>query len=64
MKLFNKPEWLRPEINDPKYWVHVGVLVIIGVLVFNYYGYFTPWWVLLIAITMGDIVAHTVLQLD
>ena len=27
MKLFNKPNWLKPEINEPKYWLHVLVLI-------------------------------------
>jgi hypothetical protein len=69
MKLFKKPEWLRPEINDPVYWLHLIIIaaVVLGIL---------QWWkggemltlknvlasVPLLA--LGDMVAHTTLGLD
>lgn len=69
MKLFNKPHWLRPEINDPIYWVH---LVILSVTVlwllqaFKFGDMLTIknvlWSVPMLAI--GDVVAHTILGLD
>jgi hypothetical protein len=69
MKLFNKPNWLKPELNEPKYWLHL--LVIAGV-VLGLLQYFTGgemltlknvlWSIPLLAI--GDLVAHTLLQLD
>lgn len=68
--LFKKPKWLKPEINELKYWVHIAVIIAViyglmtylydpnqlsGIMVFVVYAlYFTA----------GDIVAHTALGLD
>jgi len=69
MKLFNKPKWLKPELNDLVYWVHLLILsaVVLGLLQFFVGGeMFTLhnvlWSVPLLAV--GDAVAHTVLRLD
>ena len=69
MKLFKKPKWLRPEIDEPKYWVHIAVLVgviyglmqlydpnqLTGIFTFIVYGLF---------LAIADIVAHTILGFD
>lgn len=69
MKLFNKPKWLKPEINEPVYWIH---LVIIAVVVLGVLQYFQGgnmltlknvlWSIPLLAV--GDLIAHTILGLD
>ena len=67
--MFRKPNWLKPEINKPIYYVH---LVVLAVVVLGILQYFTGgemftiknvlWSVpLLLA---GDIVAHTLLKLN
>ena len=69
MKLFKKPKWLKPEINELKYWVHLAILatVVLGIL-----QYLTGdsiltiknvlWLIPILAI--GDLIAHTILKLD
>ena len=69
MKFFNKPRWIKPELNEPKYWLH---LVIIAVIVLGILQYFKGgemltilnvlWSIPLLA--LGDFIAHTILQLD
>lgn len=69
MALFNKPKWLKPEINEPLYYVHVAIIsvVVLGVLQYFQGGNMLTlknvlWSIPLI--TLGDIIAHTVLKLD
>lgn len=69
MKLFNKPKWLLPEINEPIYFLH---LVIISVVVLGILQYFTGsnmltiknvlWSIPLLLI--GDLTAHSILKLN
>jgi len=69
MKLFKKPNWLKPEINEPIYYLHLAVisLVVLGLL-----QYFTGGDMLTIKnvlwsiplLLAGDIVAHTILKLN
>jgi hypothetical protein len=33
MKLFNKPKWLKPEINELKYYVHTLILAAVALLI-------------------------------
>jgi hypothetical protein len=69
MKLFKKPRWLKPEINEPIYYVHV---IIIAVVILGILQYFTGGEMLTIKnvlwsiplITLGDVIAHTVLRLN
>jgi amino acid transporter len=69
MKLFKKPNWLKPEINEPKYWLH---LVIIAVVVLAILQYFLHGEMLTIKnvlisvplILLGDMVAHSLLRLN
>lgn len=69
MKLFNKPKWLKPEINEPIYYVHVAIIavIVLGILKFTVDGDMLTiknvlWSIPLI--TAGDIVAHTLLKLN
>lgn len=69
MKLFNKPNWLRPEINEPLYYVHVAV---IAVVTLGTLQYFTGGEMLTVTnvlwsiplLTLGDVIAHSVLKLN
>ena len=68
-KLFNKPRWLKPEINEPIYYLH---LLIIAVVVLGILQYFQGGEMLTIKnvlwsiplLLAGDIVAHTLLKLN
>ena len=69
MKLFDKPRWLKPEINEPLYYVHLAVLafVALGILQVWQGGEMLTVQNVLISIPLllaGDIVAHTILGLD
>lgn len=69
MKLFNKPSWLKPEINEPLYYVHIIVIaiVVLGILQYFYRGQMLTIKNVLLSIpllTLGDIVAHTILGLN
>jgi hypothetical protein len=69
MKLFKKPRWLKPEIDETKYYIHLGViaLVVLGTL-----QYFTGGEMLTLKnilysiplLLLGDVVAHTILKLE
>jgi len=68
-KLFNKPRWLKPEINEPIYYVH---LLVIAVVVLWILQYLTGGEMLTIKnvlysiplLLIGDVVAHTILKLN
>lgn len=74
--LFKKPKWLKPEINELKYWLHVVILafLILGIMAFFKAfvltsvaaGLLTVKNVLILTllIALSDVIAHTVLQLD
>ena len=69
MKLFKKPSWLKPELDEFKYWVH---LLIIAFIVLGILQYFTGGDMLTIKnllysvplLAIGDTVSHTILKLD
>ena len=69
MKLFKKPNWLKPEINEPVYYLHLGVIavVVLGALQLFVGGeMFTIknilWSIPLLL--LGDTIAHTILRLN
>lgn len=69
MKLFKKPNWLKPEINDPIYYLHLGILAIVALFILQqiYRGEMLTIKNILLSIPLllaGDIVAHTLLRLD
>ena len=69
MKLFSKPAWLKPEINEPLYYVHVAVIAIVVLFILQRFqggSMFTVKNVLwsIPLITIGDIIAHSLLKLD
>lgn len=69
VKLFSKPRWLKPEINEPIYYIHVAIIAVIVLGILQYWKggeMFTIknilWSIPLI--TLGDIIAHSILGLD
>lgn len=69
MKLFNKPKWLKPEINETKYYLHIAIITIIILMtlkyIFNNDMLTIVWGLKLgIAIILGDIIAHSLLKLN
>lgn len=76
MELFKKPSWLKPEINEPIYWLHLVILAFVALWIID--CFFTKSFVLSFddmfnlknilysvpALAAGDIVAHTVLKLN
>ena len=69
MKLFNKPKWLKPEIEDPIYWLHL--VIIVGLVYWMINQFIQPMDITLLIVFQGvllvgiaDIIAHTALQLD
>jgi hypothetical protein len=68
MKLFRKPSWLKPEINELLYYAHLLILsvTVLGLLQLFFGGdMFTLKNVLvsLPILLVGDVVAHTIFQL-
>jgi len=39
MKLFKKPRWLKPEINELVYWVHILILAVVITQIMSWFGY-------------------------
>ncbi len=69
MKLFKKPKWLRPEINELKYWVHILILAVVVTQIMIWFGYCAGFQLMFIlklglAIALADVIAHTLLKLD
>jgi hypothetical protein len=69
MILFKRPEWLKPEINNPKYYLHLLILaaVLLGILqlwqggqMFNIRNVAITVGMLL----LGDVVAHSLLKMS
>jgi len=68
-KLFKKPDWLKPEVNEFNYWLHLLIIVFIIFYLFSRFIVSIEINVtnVLLGITIlavGDIIAHTVLRLD
>jgi hypothetical protein len=64
MELFKKPKWLKPEIDEPIYYLHIAIIIlsIYGLmLIYNPMNNLFIWGIYLI---ISDGIAHTVLQLD
>jgi hypothetical protein len=69
MKLFNKPAFLKPEINEPIYYLH---LLMVAVVVLGILQYFKGGEMLTIKnvlwsiplLLIGDAIAHTILKLN
>jgi hypothetical protein len=62
-------KWLKPELDQPIYWVHLGIIatVVLGLLqVWKGGDMFSVKNVLMSIplLAIGDTIAHTVLQLD
>lgn len=69
MKLFKKPNWLKPEITTIKYWVHLVILsvVVLTLLKFIFKQDMLTIKNVLISVPLlavGDLIAHTLLKLD
>jgi len=67
--MFKKPKWLKPEVEEPVYYLHVLAIVLIVYFLVNTFVSpmeITAKNVLLgvLFITLADITAHTVLGLD
>ena len=61
--------WLKPELDTPKYWVHLFILSLVSqiVLQFLFGGEMLTIFNVLVSIpilALADLVAHTLLQLD
>ena len=69
MKLFKKPKWLKPELDEPIYYLHLIILavVVLGILQLWQGGDMLTIKTVLISIPLlaiGDAIAHTILKLD
>lgn len=69
MKLFNKPSWLKPEINELAYWFHLAILAFVVLALLELFvggGMLSVWNVLLSVplLAAGDVTAHSILKLD
>ena len=69
MKLFNKPNWLKPEINETTYYIHLLILAAVALGLLQWWKggeMFTVTNVLYSVplLLAGDITAHTLLGLD
>ena len=68
MKLFNKPKWIYTEINEPIYWVHLGILsaVVLGILQYWKGGDMLTVYNVLVSIpilAVADTIAHSMLKM-
>ena len=69
MKLFKKPKWIRTELDDPLYYLHVLILVLGVYLTVSWFiepMEITYWNVFLgvLLVTFWDTLAHTILKMD
>ncbi len=68
MKLFKKPDWIYTEINEPVYWIHLGILaaVVLGILQVWKGGNMLSLYNVLVSIPIlgvADTIAHSVLKM-
>jgi len=68
IKLFSKPKWIKPEINEPVYYVHLAIIAVVVLSILQYLqgGDMLTLKNVLWSIPLllaGDIVAHTLLKL-
>lgn len=68
-KLFKKPKWLLPEINELKYWIHILILSVVVTQILIWLGDFDVFKLSFIiklglAIASADVIAHTLLKLN
>jgi len=69
-KLFKKPNWLKPEINEPKYLVHIVILALIVQYTLSLFGHDTGALLSIhtlhfaVSIVFADVIAHTILKID
>ena len=69
MKMFKKPDYLKPEINDPMYYVHLVILatVVLGILQLWKGGNMLTLMNVIISIPLllaGDVAAHSILGIN
>lgn len=68
-KLFNKAKWIKPEIDEPIYYVHLAIIaiVVLGILQYFQGGNMLTIKNILWSIPLllfGDTIAHTILKLN
>jgi len=69
MKMFKKPEWLKPEINEPKYYLHLAIIAVIVLGLLQYFkggdmfNVTNILWSIPLLLA-GDTVAHTILKMN
>lgn len=69
MELFKKPAWLKPELNEPIYWLHLLILSTVALWALNFIlnQDMFSWKNVFVSIpflALGDGIAHTILKLD
>ena len=69
MKLFNKPSWLKPEINEPIYYLHLAIIavIVLGILQCFLGGEMLTFKNVIYSIPLlliGDLIAHSLLKLN
>lgn len=62
-------EWLKPELDEPKYYVHIVIVVVVALTVLKYFFMhdilnIEMIWKVSLAMIFGDTIAHTSLKLD
>jgi hypothetical protein len=69
MEMFKKPSWLKPEINEPKYYLHLLIIsvVVSGILQLwkggNMFNIQNVLWSIPLLLA-GDVVAHSLLKMN
>lgn len=64
MKLFKKPKWLKPELDQPIYYVHIGIILAVMYGLMQFYDPMNRIWIYGLYLIIADGVAHTVLKMD
>lgn len=64
MAIFKKPKWIRPELDEPIYYVHIAIILAVVYLLMQWN---TPGDNILlygVYLIIADGISHTVLRLD
>ena len=64
MELFKKPKWLKPELNESIYYVHIGIILVVVYGLMNLYDPQDMFLMYGLYLIIGDVIAHTILKLD
>ena len=64
MRMFKKPKWLKPELDEPIYYVHIAIILGVVYALMNWHNPANNIFIWGVYLIIADGIAHTVLKMD